>query len=1333
MENITPLTNSPGSVRTLNDETRRVKILCSFNGSILPRPQDGRLRYVGGETRILSVPRDIGYEDLMTRMKELFENASVLKYKQPDEDLDALVSVVNDDDVVNMMEEYDKLGTGDRFTRLRIFLFTSNEVDDPLQFLDTDGRDSERRYVDALNSLSDSPDYGKMSNVDEYFSQLNLDVGGGITGQRNIEMHMTPVNLHHLTIPHLGSLQNQQIEAPRSPAYYSPRHGNDYSSSPSPSPSYSCYNGPYVEPTDRVFERGPSDDYFRQPHLNHLSPVDHRSQLPENVPWLQTSPVSGEHAGFPNNIMHGTNVCEHCPPSFPQPFYIRDPNMGSGRPSDHYILDGNGMNLATGPIGYPDNHHIPLSYAHHDDRTHYGRHRHEFGNELFRDQPVARYGNFPYGYGPENGHLSANSFWRDVLSPIHGSPSNEASISPQQENVTNNLMKSPLVDVLDCYPVRPLKLIPNSYNQEDQQVPPERVQSTTNLIGCSNPKDSVAAFDQSPTLVDHKDVPLNTPNKEAIQNTNAPHSPERKELNGEESIDNSLGVNAPQSPEKAELKVERLNHIPQVVESVKKAALESNEEVKNEAQEGVLSAIENAAEVREEPTHELDVADAPEDSELDSDTGTESNSKIEQTKAEEEAIARGLQTIRNDDLEEIRQLGAGTYGSVYHGKWKGSDVAIKRIKASCFAVKPTERERMRSRQIQIQQHRGPNRGRRRADQADKTMEVEKISHFLKWFGIDLNVMDLFLDHLGMFYLSKKGTRHPMFLKEDYVHGSLFDPNPVYVVRRKLLNLVILGRRGLHSGDYNWPEVIADFWKEALMLSSLHHPNVVSFYGIVRDGPDGSLATVTEYMVNGSLKQFLKKKDRTIDRRKRLIIAMDTAFGMEYLHGKNIVHFDLKCENLLVNMRDPHRPICKIGDLGLSKVKERTMVSGGVRGTLPWMAPELLSGKSHMVTDKIDVYSFGVVMWELLTGDEPYTNMHCASIIGGIVNNTLRPTIPTWCDPEWKSLMESCWSGDPQERPSFLEISQKLRTMAAAINVKTVFDRGNTLIRSLMENYREDKRDLFMPLFDQEKTYDSVPLKPWKKVLAPKERGGLGVSSLYALNRGLMFKWVWRFNTQDSSLWARVIKAIHGDDGKMGVITRAGSKSCWMNIVHETNALLNKVNRYSFRRAPRGGMEQEQFNEIVALVNDVILAPISDRWTWTLESSGDFSVASVRKSIDDKSIPVVDYKTRWIKYVPIKVNVHAWKGAETSSHLFFSCCMVRQVVRLITCWLDVPYIEFESYDGWLAWLMNLRLPYKNKMMLERVFYVMWWHLWMFRNKTIFEAKAPAKALFFDDVV
>ncbi|KAL7589342.1 hypothetical protein Lser_V15G38010 [Lactuca serriola] len=88
---------------------------------------------------------------------------------------------------------------------------------------------------------------------------------------------------------------------------------------------------------------------------------------------------------------------------------------------------------------------------------------------------------------------------------------------------------------------------------------------------------------------------------------------------------------------------------------------------------------------------------------------------------------------------------------------------------------------------------------------EKTVEVEKISHFRKWFGIDLNVRDLFLDYPGMFYLSTKGKRHTVFLREGYERGGLIDPNPVYRVRRKLLDLVVLGRRGLNSGDYKLSE------------------------------------------------------------------------------------------------------------------------------------------------------------------------------------------------------------------------------------------------------------------------------------------------------------------------------------------------------------------------------------------------------------------------------------------------------------------------------------------------------------------------------------------------
>jgi hypothetical protein len=98
------------------------------------------------------------------------------------------------------------------------------------------------------------------------------------------------------------------------------------------------------------------------------------------------------------------------------------------------------------------------------------------------------------------------------------------------------------------------------------------------------------------------------------------------------------------------------------------------------------------------------------------------------------------------------------------------------------------------------------------------------------------------------------------------------------------------------------------------------------------------------------------------------------------------------------------------------------------------------------------------MWELLTGEEPYAELHYGAIIGmlttwavivshhgesnpilvskhihsgGIVNNTLRPPVPESCDPQWKALMEQCWAAEPSERPSFTEVGKSLRAMAAS--------------------------------------------------------------------------------------------------------------------------------------------------------------------------------------------------------------------------------------------------------------------------------------------------------------
>ncbi|GJV99319.1 RNA-directed DNA polymerase, eukaryota [Tanacetum coccineum] len=80
---------------------------------------------------------------------------------------------------------------------------------------------------------------------------------------------------------------------------------------------------------------------------------------------------------------------------------------------------------------------------------------------------------------------------------------------------------------------------------------------------------------------------------------------------------------------------------------------------------------------------------------------------------------------------------------------------------------------------------------------------------------------------------------------------------------------------------------------------------------------------------------------------------------------------------------------------------------------------------------------------------------------------------------------------------------------------------------------------------------------WKKVMASKDNGGLGVSSMYALNRALLFKWVWRFISQKKTIWARVIKALHGEDGKIGKHINHTYPSVWLSIIQEVESLKDK--------------------------------------------------------------------------------------------------------------------------------------------------------------------------------
>ncbi|GJT34327.1 RNA-directed DNA polymerase, eukaryota [Tanacetum coccineum] len=341
---------------------------------------------------------------------------------------------------------------------------------------------------------------------------------------------------------------------------------------------------------------------------------------------------------------------------------------------------------------------------------------------------------------------------------------------------------------------------------------------------------------------------------------------------------------------------------------------------------------------------------------------------------------------------------------------------------------------------------------------------------------------------------------------------------------------------------------------------------------------------------------------------------------------------------------------------------------------------------------------------------------------------------------------------------------------------------------------------------------------WSHVLADKDKGGLGVSSLFAINRGLMIKWLWKFYDQKHSFWSKIITAIHGKDGNVDLVRNTRINSCWISILKEVKELRKigvNVSEWirlklgngestsfwydnwsgsgaakdtfprlfalenhkeisvrsklddssldsSFRRTARGGIEQVQFDALVNLVILITVTPKIDRWVWSLEGSGEFSVASIRKVIDANRLKSEHSMTRWVKFVPIKINVLAWKikmdalpsrfnisrrgidissltcpicdaGIETTDHLFFSCLMAKQITHKIATWWEFDQVDTNNYTDWSSWLASLRLPFNHKVMLEGIFYVMWWNIWTYRNKMIFEDKAPLKSSIFDIVV
>ncbi|KAJ4709849.1 Receptor-like kinase [Melia azedarach] len=163
----------------------------------------------------------------------------------------------------------------------------------------------------------------------------------------------------------------------------------------------------------------------------------------------------------------------------------------------------------------------------------------------------------------------------------------------------------------------------------------------------------------------------------------------------------------------------------------------------------------------------------------------------------------------------------------------------------------------------------------------------------------------------------------------------------------------------------------DFINEVSTIGRIHHVNVVQLLGFCSEGSKRAL--VYEYMPNGSLDRHIFSKKlgerQYFSWEKLQEIAIGTARGIEYLHGGCdvcILHFDIKPHNILLDRNF----VPKVSDFGLAKFhpKENDFLSvSATRGTIGYIAPELISRNFGTVSSKSDVYSFGMLLLEMAGG------------------------------------------------------------------------------------------------------------------------------------------------------------------------------------------------------------------------------------------------------------------------------------------------------------------------------------------------------------------------------
>ena len=248
------------------------------------------------------------------------------------------------------------------------------------------------------------------------------------------------------------------------------------------------------------------------------------------------------------------------------------------------------------------------------------------------------------------------------------------------------------------------------------------------------------------------------------------------------------------------------------------------------------------------------------------------------------------------------------------------------------------------------------------------------------------------------------------------------------------------------------KAIAELEEEAHKMARLRSPYVVTIYGITLNAQGQPKGIVMEYMPQGSLYRVLHDKAIKLTWLVRRKMVLAVARGLSFLHQQNIIHNDLKSQNVLVHHYGDEWTL-KLTDFGLSRIKKETAkFTNDAPGTAAWMAPELF--KESVYSKASDIYAYGIVLWEMVSRETPFKKKTTYEIMQSVCNEKGRPPISPEAPSSLTTLMQLCWKQNKVERLPTEDIITKLKALPLKQELREFDDRDNA--GGELQNQRVDR-------------------------------------------------------------------------------------------------------------------------------------------------------------------------------------------------------------------------------------------------------------------------------------